>query len=220
MYTVKLTLTVLLETPCNYKVVTLRYLYTFFNLQGLRKDTQCSVSRINKSQGMRDPCRCLQAFILKALNMQWGHIYLEVAAAQDNNIPLHLGVIKCAAEGETGWTCRNTPVTSSSNIDWRRKRLSTCWHITCRFLGPCEEPGEPGEKLHRRNRSESNLQPALKNHWGLNIEETWRFQNWMSLRCQKSRNWVKHSPTCWPIIYWYITSHTHLFSIVKVKWWM
>lgn len=52
---------------------------------------------------MRDPCRCLQAFILKALNMQWGHIYLEVAAAQDNNIPLHLGVIKC------GWDRLDVP---------------------------------------------------------------------------------------------------------------
>lgn len=64
---------------------------------------------------MRDTCRCLQALILKALKIQWGHIYLEAAAAKDalqpnNNIPVNLGVVKYAAKVKTGWTCRNTPL--------------------------------------------------------------------------------------------------------------
>lgn len=64
---------------------------------------------------MRDTRRCVQALILKALKIQWGHIYLHVAAAKDalqpnNNIPVNWNRLDMP-QHTAGWT-------QWSNIYW------------------------------------------------------------------------------------------------------
>lgn len=55
---------------------------------------------------MRDTRRCLQALILKALKIQWGHIYSEVAL----QLRMHFSRITTFQLTGTGWTCHNTPL--------------------------------------------------------------------------------------------------------------
>lgn len=164
---------------------------------------------------MRDACRCLKAFILKALNIQWGHIYFKVAAAKDalqpnNNIPVKsvslnmLPRVRQAGHATTHYWHNDWIFTEPDFLF----HLSTCWNyreIEGLFL------------ICRRFKKYIHLPFNLNMVSQPPAVETWRFYYWMSTGCQdKTTGSNIHQPASHPSTWSNLATSTNSQTCLSV----